>query len=182
MVEGLLVDVHGSAKILFWEDDIRKVEAGETYEFKNLRVKKDRFNGNLYVNPAKGIGCISLCESFDCDLFVPDYDPIQLMTSTLERAEIVGVTEVKRKYCCIKCNRYVEERARTTCKNERCKLTQKLNKCKENWHADVHVSSGDVSVDLIFEGDVLLQVLSLSQEAVPVILTKEPIMDALFVF
>ena len=40
MVEGLLVDENGSAKILFWEDDIGKVQAGETYEFKNLRVKK----------------------------------------------------------------------------------------------------------------------------------------------
>lgn len=178
MAEGLLVDVQGSAKITFWEDDVKKVVAGKTYEFKNLRVKKDKLNGNLYVNPAKGIGSISPCEAFKCDLFIPDYDPSQLMTCTLNKAEIAGVTEVRLDYCCFKCNSHVEEKKITTCENARCKLTQRLDKCKKKWYAKALVTEDDVNVYVVFRDEVLMKALSLSA-AIPSTLTKEFIVEKL---
>ena len=52
--EGVLVDEHGTVKITFCGDDIQKVRSGKTYYFSNLRLKKNKINGELYVNPAKG--------------------------------------------------------------------------------------------------------------------------------
>ena len=37
--EAQLVDPHGLVKIVFCEDDIKKVKDGATYVFRNLRVK-----------------------------------------------------------------------------------------------------------------------------------------------
>ena len=158
MVEGLLVDEHGSVKINFWVDDAEKVVVGETYEFRNLRIKK-KMNGKLYVNPAKGLGTFSKCEEFKGNLYIPDYDPDSLLTCTLDNPEIAGVIEVHLQHCCIKCNAHVKDKKITTCQNSRCKLIQRLDKCKRHWFAKALVTEDDVSVYLIFRGDVLLEAL-----------------------
>ena len=114
-VDGLLVDPYGSAKVTFSENDIEKVKAGETYEFENLRLKKNRYNGELYVNPAKGMGSISKSEPFEQDLFIPEYDPTELTTCSIT-GEILGVFDVHVDYCCARCNSSVKEEETTRCK------------------------------------------------------------------
>ena len=130
-------------------------------------------HGNLYVNPAKGIGRILPCEPFKCDLFIPDYDPSQPTTCTLNKAQITGITDVHRNYCCFKCNSSVEEKKIT-----RCKFTQMLDKCSKKWYAKALVSAGDVHVYLIFRGEVLMKALARSA-TIPPNLTKKFIVENL---
>ena len=63
--EGILVDEHGTVKITFWGDDIEKVESGKTYYFTSLRLKNNKINGELYVNPAKGNSNITEADPFE---------------------------------------------------------------------------------------------------------------------
>jgi len=69
--EALLVDTSGSIQIVFWANDISHVKDNETYLFKNLRVKKNKFNGNTYVNPAKATSVITKCDPFEEALALP---------------------------------------------------------------------------------------------------------------
>ena len=110
-VDGLLAD----PTVTFWENDIEKVKAGETYEFENHRLKKNRYNGELYVNPAKGMGSISKSGPFVEDLFIPEYDPTELTTCSIT-GEILGVFDVHVDYCCARCNSSVKEEETTRCK------------------------------------------------------------------
>ena len=79
---------------------LKKVKAGEKYEFENLRLKKNRYNGELYVNPAKAMGSISKSEPFEEVLFIPEYDPTELTTCSIT-GEILGVFYVHVDYCSI---------------------------------------------------------------------------------
>jgi hypothetical protein len=102
--KGALVDQHGTVKITFWGDDIQKVKSGKTYYFNNLRLKKNKINGELYVNPAKGNSHITEVEPFGKTLDIPEEIPTELTSFTIE-VEIIGVTDVKLEHCCVKCNR-----------------------------------------------------------------------------
>ena len=119
--EGLLVDPSGSVKITVWEDDVYKVEEGETYEFINLRLKKNTFTGQFYVNPAKGFSNIIRTEPFTEALFVPEYDPSELMTCSI-KGHIAGLADVHVDYSCVKCNGRVQHTKLAKCQNPRCKL------------------------------------------------------------
>ena len=50
MLEGQIVDTKGYSKIVFWEKFCEQVEEGMTYIFENVRVKKDTFTKQLYIN------------------------------------------------------------------------------------------------------------------------------------
>ena len=53
MLEGQIVDAKGYSKIIFQEDFCKQVKEGKTYIFENVRVKKDNFTKQLYINTAK---------------------------------------------------------------------------------------------------------------------------------
>lgn len=48
-----LVDPTGSTTAVFWEDWADCIQVDKTYIFTNLRVKKDNYSGEIYVNTAK---------------------------------------------------------------------------------------------------------------------------------
>ena len=50
-----LVDPTGSTTAVFWEDWADCIQVDKTYIFTNLRVKKDNYSGEIYVNTARGI-------------------------------------------------------------------------------------------------------------------------------
>ncbi|CAH3141876.1 unnamed protein product, partial [Porites evermanni] len=58
MPEGRIVGAKGYCKIIFWEDFCKQVEEGKTYIFANVRVKKDNFTKQLYINTAKTVTVI----------------------------------------------------------------------------------------------------------------------------
>ena len=134
--EGNLVDEHGTAKITFWGDDTEKVESGKTYYFTNLRLKINKINGELYVNPAKGNSNITEAEPFEKILNIPEEIPAELTSTTVE-LEIIGIADVKVDHCFVKCNRIVPTRSITKCENPKYKLVQKHQKCKKKRKAFV---------------------------------------------
>ena len=50
--EGILLDPSGQMKILLWEDQVNSIKTGQTYIFKNLRVKDNQYKES-YLNPPK---------------------------------------------------------------------------------------------------------------------------------
>lgn len=55
----------GSWKIIpSWGDDIDKVKEGSTYQFRNLRVKQNKFTQETYIYPARQDSSISYFEEF----------------------------------------------------------------------------------------------------------------------
>lgn len=53
LVEGLLIDPTDCIKVTIWQEHIDDVQQGNTYIFKNLRLKKNSLTGEIYVNTAK---------------------------------------------------------------------------------------------------------------------------------
>lgn len=180
--DGVLVDQHGTVKIILWEGDIDKVENGKTYQFNNLRLKKNKFTGELYVNPAKGNSTISECGAFETTLDIPEDVPVELTTCMID-GEIVGLADVKLDHCCIKCNKPLQPKKVAKCENVRCKLVQKLEKCKRQWYVKALVEVGDVTMYLLFRHNCVMQALkihngkeigNLSEESISEILLSLP--------
>jgi hypothetical protein len=157
-VDGVLIDPYGSTKIVLWEQDIEKVKEGGTYKFKNLRLKKSKFNQELYVNPAKSDSEITECEPFQKTLAVPDEVPEEFTSATVN-GEIVGVNNVQLEYYCLKCNRRVKSQRIVKCDNENCKLVQKLEKCKTQWFLKAIVEHDGVTVNVTFRQDTIEKAL-----------------------
>ena len=128
--EAILVDEHGSIKILFWQEDIDKIENDETYQFKDLSVKKDKYSGEIYVNPAKGLCLFTKCEAFTGQLAMPQNMPTEFLNSQVT-TDILGVADIKKEFCCLRCNRQVNPQKIATCNNPKCNLKQKLSSCPQ---------------------------------------------------
>ena len=47
MREGILADPSGTIKMVFWKEFTKKVHQGCTYQFTNLRIKKDHINNEV---------------------------------------------------------------------------------------------------------------------------------------
>ena len=131
-VSGVLIDPYGSTKITLWEGDIDKVEEGGTYKFKNLRLKKSKFNQELFVNPAKEDSAITKCAAFEKPLVVPENVPEEFTTTSIV-GEVLGVSDIRLDYCRVKCNRCVKIQKIVACDNNKCKLIQKLERCNKQW-------------------------------------------------
>ena len=50
--QDVLVDPSGQVEIVLWQDQVDSLSEGETYVFKNLRVKDSQYK-ERYVNPPK---------------------------------------------------------------------------------------------------------------------------------
>lgn len=62
--------------------------------FKNLRPKKNKLNGDIYVNPAKGCSMITPTDDFPADTLQPPQSiPAELITSNVT-GEIVAVQRI----------------------------------------------------------------------------------------
>ena len=118
-MDAFLIDQHGSVNIILWEGDIFKVKEGGTYEFHNIRVKKSKYNQEVYVNPAKNDSSITECSAFEGQFAVPENVPAEF-TSTDIKGEILGLSVVQLDHNCINCNKRVKlkvDRKIATCEN-----------------------------------------------------------------
>ena len=50
-IDALLIDPHGCFNIVLWANDSDKVGEGGTCDFNNLRLRHNKFNNAVYVNP-----------------------------------------------------------------------------------------------------------------------------------
>ena len=106
--DALLIDQHGSIKIFLLENNIETVREGQTYFFKKLCLKKkNKYPGDLYVNPVRANSSITVADSFPEDkLFVPQEIPKELITSEMID-KVTGVNKVNLQTCCYKCHKII---------------------------------------------------------------------------
>eukprot|EP00794_Sanderia_malayensis_P001490 gene1490-1649_t len=106
--EALLLDPSGTIKIVLWEHDVTAISEGKTYQFKNLRLKKNKVTNETYVNPAKGISVISETEGFPVDaLNPPQQIPDELIRASFT-GEIAGVQKCVLNLLCLKCFKVIK--------------------------------------------------------------------------
>lgn len=137
--EAVLVDPFGSIKIILWEDFVDTIETGNTYLFKNIRLKKDNYNNIIYVNTAMTGTQINEATAFDQPLAEESDDAQLTILSTTEiTARIIGVATINFHRTCSSCNKAIEERGNlATCSS--CNLTQKLSNTNNRWYVKLYV-------------------------------------------
>ena len=92
--EGILLDPSGQMKILLWKDQVNSIETGETYIFKNLRVKDNQYK-ERYLNPPKGGNNYSttVAESYQEQLPEAEVIPDTLLVA---QGTICGVSNISK--------------------------------------------------------------------------------------
>ena len=136
-LEGQIVDAKGYSKIIFQEDYCKQVEEGKTYIFENIRVKKDKFTKQLYINTAKTHTVIRPTEPHTEVLaFAPrltdDYP------TTTVTGSVAGVTAPSIYVACVKCNKKIGNEDNSdiiTCNN--CNMQQMKEFCPAQYYAQV---------------------------------------------
>ena len=104
--EADLLDPHGSAKLTLWGHFTSEVMEGNTYQFTNLRVRKD--NHKIYLNTAK-TGCeIVEAVPFNEPLCLTNVLPAtSTSTSTSITAKIIGIKDTNHYMSCCNCNKKI---------------------------------------------------------------------------
>ena len=105
--------------------------------FKDLRVKRDRLNGDIFVNTAKDGSTISPAEDFKDPLAITGEIPDEYINTTVV-GEIIAIERVDPYLSCWKCEKQIELSQGTLmaeCKN--CHIVQKASAWKQNWFAQV---------------------------------------------
>ena len=95
--EGILVDETSSIKIILWESEVEKLEKGETYIFRNLRLKESR--GEKYVNTSK-TGEFKFEAAKELNNLA-EADNLPLETICTISADIVGITSITKSLSCV---------------------------------------------------------------------------------
>ena len=128
-----LQDPSGTIKAVLWNEWVNSVENDKTYIFTNLRVKKDNYTNEIFVNTAKH-GCrIEQSDSFN-DEALPDVGPA--ITDMVTKQATVSVKTLTKYNCCNACGKKVEGTGRTV-RCDSCKLKE------ENaiWYARMFVQN-----------------------------------------
>ena len=101
-----LVDPTGSVSVIFWEDSVDEVENDETYILTNLRVKKESYTGEIFVNTPKEFS-IKPAPTFTEQL--AEVQPSLLDITTKEiNISIIGVKSVSSYFMCTSCGARTE--------------------------------------------------------------------------
>ena len=163
--EGLLIDPHGTIKIVLWQNEVNAVENGETYLFKNLRLKKNRVSGDIYVNPAKGCASFLAADPFPEDsLHPPQEIPEELVTTTV-MGEVIGVQKCSLSICCFKCSKPIEltsaKAAVVHCSH--CDMKQKFSRCRKQWYINAVLNNGNTNFTVNFYNDSVRKVLEMAK-------------------
>jgi hypothetical protein len=125
-------------------------------------LKKDKYSGEIYVNPAKGLCVFTKCEAYTEQLALPQNMPTEFLNSQVHvTSDILGVADIRKEFCCLRCNRQVKPQKIATCNNTKCNLEQKLSNCPQHWYLRALVKNIDNnSVSVIFRHDMIMQALS----------------------
>ena len=155
--EVYIADPTDSIKLDLWEENIDKAQEGKTYLFRNLRVKKNSYSSEIYLNTAKS-------DHFIIKETVPFESPLAIavdleqLRHVKEKGEIVGIGNVTSYHACYKCNKKVEMATSDNvayCTNKSCNLTQKSKACPIHFVAHVDFDNNKEKVSLTIFHPVL---------------------------
>ncbi len=141
--DGVLVDETSSIKIMLWEDDVEKLEKGQTYILRNLRLKESC--GEKYVNTPK-TGEFKFEDAIDLNSLA-EADDLPLETVSTISADIIGISSLTKSLLCVGCKGKVDAKGNVfgVCSASTCKMKQKISSCRANWFASILVQNKDDS-------------------------------------
>ena len=119
--ELVIVDPTASVKVILWEQFVDCLKEGQTYVFKNLRLKCEN-NGSMYLNtPKSNEFSFEECQEF-AETVVAD---VQLVSSVEVCASIIGVESISTYQACLKCGKKAVAARGKLLKCESCHMLQK---------------------------------------------------------
>jgi hypothetical protein len=135
--EGILLDPSGQMKILLWQDQVNSIKEGETYIFKNLRVKDNQYK-ERYVNPPKDCNnySVTVAESYQEQLPEAEVIPETLVVA---QGNICGVSNIAKSKSCLLCGNRVIPKNDKIANCTKCRVTVKLQSCLHDWQLKIHV-------------------------------------------
>ena len=136
MRNAVIVDPSGHTKLALWEEYINKVEKGNTYTFNNVRVRKDKLSGEVYLSTVQSETVIKLAAEFE------DVLPLVVLESQSVDVKVVGLDSVQSYLGCDKCGKKIErtgQRHFIQCLH--CGFKQKEDLAVIHWFANVKVVS-----------------------------------------
>ena len=162
--DATLIDPSGSVKNIIWEGSLKEeIKEDGTYIFKNLRIRKNPFNGEIFVNPAKTDAKVEVTDPFPPEELSAHAIVPEEFISAHATGEINGIEKLALTNCCYKCNKTVEVSASSpivTCNS--CNMTQKSTKCKKQWYARILFSADGKDVVLHAYDQMVMKLMQLS--------------------
>lgn len=110
--------------ILFWEDHVNSVREGDTYIFKNIRVKDNQYK-ERYVNPSKNSTDYSCMVAKSYDDTLPEVEVVP-DTGVDVQGHITGVTDITTKKSCRACGTKVTPKNANIANCPKCRMTSVL--------------------------------------------------------
>ena len=175
----VLQDPTGAIKAVLWEEWIDSVEDDQTYLFTNLRVKKDGYTNEIYVNTAKSGFEVKECVPFDEVL--PDVGPaIADLVAKQAIVSIIGVKTLNKYNSCNACGKKVEGTGKTV-KCESCKVRQRVSQENANWYARLFVQNVETKekVYLTVFHSQLMKILAVNEKEITAEDNDETVTDML---
>ena len=100
----MVADKTDYIRLTLWQEDIDKLQDGNSYLLQNMIVKS--FNGSKYLNTPKS-GLLSTLHEDLGDVVLPPDSSSHI--DRVEDAEVVGVSDIIYKKICFKCHGTVDE-------------------------------------------------------------------------
>ncbi|CAB3979082.1 Hypothetical predicted protein [Paramuricea clavata] len=158
--EGFLVDPFGSIRIVIWESFCEDVEDGETYNFKNIRVKND--SSEVYVTtPPNGCSIVST-SPFEGILVSPSKLPDSFTTTTVI-ADIEGISNFNAYISCRSCNKKIHSPASTIVKCGVCDMRQKKETCPPHFHLQMLLNTPTGIVTVTIFDDIIAKIVTIDK-------------------
>ncbi|KAJ7394876.1 hypothetical protein OS493_000711 [Desmophyllum pertusum] len=130
MIEGQIVDVEGYSKIILWQDFVNKVMQSL------LRVKKDNYSKELFVNTAKTGTIIKPSEPFKEVLaLAPTFS--ENVSNVTAAGKVVGIISSSQYLSCIKCNKKIEDDRSDIVACHHCGMKQMKETCDKSYYAQI---------------------------------------------
>lgn len=173
--EGFLVDPYSSIKIVLWENFTNEVTEGETYNFINIKVRKD--SSEIYVNTPPQDCSIVLCSPFDGVLAIPAKLPDSFTTATVV-GEIQGISNFNQYISCIKCHKKIQADDSAIVKCENCNMKQKKMNCGTNCHLQCLITTDNESITVTMFDDIVKMAFQIGSSK-SIKLNEDNVIDAI---
>lgn len=177
-LEGILSDAHSSIRIILWEDFTEQVKDGDTYNFKNLRVRKEPNSNELYVNTPPSGCTIEACDAFK----EPTAQPLQLpdvFTNVTCPALILGINNFTTYFSCSGCKKKLPSEAVTIVKCISCGMKQNISNCTTHFFLQCLMKTDTDRVTVTLFDDAIKQMPCFAEKSTDQTLSEEEVTDAL---
>ena len=153
----LIRDCNGTCRVVLWQQDIGKLNKGQSYQLQEVVVRQ--FDNVKYLS----VSDCSIIEPIADIQEVSDDDEFELqaeITPMVAKGEISAVMQISDYITCVNCNGNVLTTNTLIGKCSKCKPTVKLNRCHTTQSAKFIISSeGNTNWHLIAYNDELMAII-----------------------